>query len=332
MDTINVTIKLEKQLTMEQQKVFFSGEVKSWIFKFKEVTSQMTRAQNTYTFSLSFPRFYDKETNAYLVTKQSEVDLVIQTLTDLIELELGNKIISAVVTRVDYPFTFLMDEGRDYNSYRGIFEILARASKITTVKNIEEMRKRKKETHIFSSSRDSTKRVNKIMVYNQFKKIKDKYSRLYLKIQKRYPELEKRMRIEISLKTDIKLKKLRLKKIKSKTYEYIIEHLFDEKLIEQFLIQEVLRLTKALQKEKELNNRVYVESFILRENPVSYEVMREVVKRVYLSTRSKENFMKNTRIAFREREEREHVVYFKIMDEIRKIKKSLKKEKMRSTK
>lgn len=332
MDTINVTMKLEKQLTMEEQKVFLSGEVKSWIFKFKEVTSPMTRDQNTYTFSLSFPRFYDKETNAYLITKQSEVDLVIQTLTDLIELELGNKIISAIVTRVDYPFTFLMDEGRDYNSYRGIFEILARASNITTVKNVEEMRENKKETHIFSSSKDSTKRVDKIMAYNQLKKIKDKYSRLYLKIQERYPSLERRMRIEVSLKTDIKLKKLKLKKVKNRAYDYIIDQLFNEELIENFLKKEISRLSNALQKEKSCSNRVYTESFILKENPVSYEVMREAVKCVYLSIRSKENFMKNTRIAFKNREGRERVVYFKVKDEIKKIKESLKREKTKPTK
>lgn len=332
MDTINVKMKLEKSLTKEEFQKVLSGKIKDWIFKFKELNSPMERDKNTYTFSLSFPRFFDRETNAYLIKKQWEVDLVIQRFTEYIEIELGNKIVSAIVTRIDYPFTFYMEDERNYNSYRSLFDILGRASKIVTIKNIEEMRENKKETHIFCSSSDSTKRVDKIITYNQLKKIKDKYSKLYKIILERYPDLDRRMRIEVSIKAEKSLYKLKLKKIKTKAYEYIIENLFNENLIDDFLRKEVLRLTESLQKERINNKKVYASGFIHKEKPVSYECLRKAINTVYLSPSSKEHFITKSRISLREMESKEQVIYFSMKNEIKKLKNSLKKEKMRSTK
>ncbi len=320
MDTINLEVTLAKEINYEERKVLKS---KRWI------KSVRLKKDFTYLIGISFPQYF-YATNAYLISRQSEIDKVVGELYTAIQ-ELDNKIEEAIVTRVDYPFTYLMDEDRSFDSYRNIFEVLGKASNMSSVKSIEEVRKNNKETYTLADSPDIRRAKNKVVIYNQAKKLKDRNEELYQESKKDFPDLDKRMRIEASLTVEEKLKRLDLKKVKKEAYAFVEEKVFNEDTIDEFLTFEGERLGKKLiQKRGDKNFRH--REFIYKENPLSYDVVKIGAKKAYEVRRSKEDFCDSARQVLKEKSESENVIYFDIKKTVDKIKKHLKKERMKPTK
>ena len=323
MDTINLEVTLAKEINYEERKALKS---KRWI--------KSVRLKNdlTYLIGISFPQYF-YATNAYLVSNQSEVDTVINGLYTAIE-EIGNKIEDAVVTRVDYPFTYLMDEDKTFNSYRNVFEVLGKASDVNSVKSVksvEEVRENNKETYTFADSTDMRRAKNKVVIYNQAKKLKDRNEELYQESKKDFPDLDNRMRVEASFAVEEKLERLNLKKVKKEAYQFIEENLFNEGKINEFLNTEGEILGDKLIQERE-DGRVKHREVIYRENPLSYDVVKVGAKKAYEARRGKEEFCDSARQVLKEKSERENVIYFDIKKTVDTIKNHLKKERMKSTK
>lgn len=320
MDTVNLIVVLKDEITNEE-RIFLKS--KRWIKSIK------AKSDSTYKIGISFPQYF-YVTNAYLLTKQSEVDEVIRGLDDLFH-QINNKIIEANLVRVDYPFTYLIEEPLEFNSYTNLLEILGKSNKMASSKSIEETKLNNKETYTFADNKNIRRAKNKVVIYNQAQKLKDLNLGLYESSKKEFPNLDQRMRIEASLEVDQDWYKLDLKEVKENSYNFIDENIFNEDNIEEFINTESNKFSDHLIEERSKGNINHSE-FIYKEAPLSYEIVKKGSKKAYPKARGREEFLKSSKKIFVEKFEKEKIIYIGIPKEIKKIKNSLKEETKNSTK
>ncbi len=321
MDTINLRAVLRKELSDEDRKFLKS---KRWIKSVKY------NDECTYTLGVSFPQFFD-ETNAYLITQQKEVRKVIAGL-DCTMGEIGNNIKEATVLRIDYPFTYYMSEGLKFSDYKPVFEILGKASKMASVKSIEEVRKNEKETYTYADHTDLRRARNKVVIYDQSRKLQDRNIELYNKSKSKYLDLDKRIRVEVSLEAEDDWDRLNLKTVKDRSFKYLEENLLDEEVIGQFISSEGDKLAATLKKEQKERGRVKHKEVLHRERAISYDIIKDAADKHYKKARGREEFLKSARETAVEYLGDYVQVYMATKKEINKMKKALNREKMKPVK
>ncbi|GLI57783.1 hypothetical protein PM10SUCC1_32970 [Propionigenium maris DSM 9537] len=327
MDTIDIKIKLSKELGAEEREALRKS--RRWIHKVNK-----GRYDTELMMVVSLPKYFHP-TNSYLITKEVEVKEVLvavkKAITNIPDIKV--KIEKATVIRVDYPFTYIMREQYNFNSYRNIMYILGGATDLVRSKNFEDTRSKEKETFYYCDNDHTRKASNKIIIYDQGKKIKDKDltpdKQDYDLALKDFPELERRMRIEVSLSTNIDINQLKLKKIKKEAYKFLERHLFNDELIENYINEKVKNLVSLMRREGKYLKRG---EFIERERPLEYTQVRSAAKYHYDVEASKDKFLKITREVLRIREKRENIIILDCFKIIKDIKLSLKRERMKPTK
>lgn len=224
MDTMDLHLTIGKDQSLD-----FLEEI-NWIDLYV-----LNLKENKYRLKIHLPLYFC-ETNAYLVQTQKEVDEVFRELYDLLSCV---DIMEMKIVRVDYPFTYIMPEKDSFYKYNYFFNLLSKISKLESpifrgakfITGREEFLKN--ETFILTDSTNTNSYNNKIIFYNQKKKILDvKGENYYEEIEQMFPDLPFRMRIEVSKKKNDKLnfknyEVPNLKDIKQLAFNEIIL-LFDE--------------------------------------------------------------------------------------------------------
>lgn len=231
MDTINVTYKFTRELSLEETSTLLFTE------RYIESIKASSHEVNKYYIGYSVPKFFCFS-NARLIGNQS-FNIFKNHILSLFK----DITISAVVTRVDTPFTFWMNNKETFDQYSHIFRLLSLfysdGQPISATKFYADTITRKIETFIFSNSSNINRSSNKIIIYNQAKKILDSDSTshkdFFKAVVNKYPDLNSRIRIEVSRKTNMPLEKLSYQDQYQKSYNYLNINLFGIGAMEDYL-------------------------------------------------------------------------------------------------
>ena len=227
MDTINVKFTFLRELTQE--------EINSLIreYRYIEKISHNHNSINDYTIGFSIPKYFSA-TNAYLINAEDFNKFkshIIELFSPITK--------SATVSRIDTPFTYWMLPGYTYESYAHIFKFMSLCYSISnnksSTKYFADALTDQRESFIMGDHTNLNKANTKIIIYDQNKKLYDFDSSVnkttYQRLLKEFPDLPKRIRIEVSRKTNIALENLSYSDQYQKSYNYLKKHLFDEEVI-----------------------------------------------------------------------------------------------------
>ena len=263
----------------------------------------------------SYPRFFSK-TNAYLIkTKEecirvhkkfiveiwSEVGLIKDIRTnEKIELkEWINNNLRIKLTRVDVPFTYIMGDTESFKSYQTVYKVLGEVFKIKNKKCVPKEIKGDGEiqTIVLSNTANPNDYNSKLTIYNQAQKFKDYYKEKFpalVKLMKEsYPDLEQRIRMEVSKR--VNRKEFTLEEFENfdifteyvKPYaKYILDNVFDDEVLEKVKEQQIALLKEKLTAERKKNNFSY-ENFIFYNHNIIYDW--EILRQAIMETSSNEN-------------------------------------------
>lgn len=227
MDTINVTYTLIGELSNEDIL-----ELKNR--RYIESIKLNDTKSNTYHIGYSVPKFFDN-TNAYLVNN-SDFEQFKKMALNIFK---SITIITATVTRVDTPFTFIMKEGETFNEYSHVFRLLSyfySHSVDGSTKYYADTLTEKRESFILGNKSNLNKSTKKIIIYDQDKKISNidttPSKSIYTQIRRDHPNLYKRIRVEVSRKTNIALRYLEYTVEYTNAYKELTRTLLDKELIE----------------------------------------------------------------------------------------------------
>ena len=292
MDTMDITLKLKQILN--ENKINNIKE-KRWIGRFRESGS------NQYSFVISFPKFFYSENNAYLVKTQEEVNLVMTELTSCFE---EYVIEEAYATRTDYPFTFIMPEERIFSSYFELFKLIALIKnedfKNSNSKYYSNLANGEKESFMFTNTKNTNNYTKKVLIYNQALKLKETKISTYSETLDKFTDLERRMRIEVSLKKKQDILnngnlETELKKVKKECLLYLFNNTFNKNRITKGIENQIFNLTTYLQNKyfKKINwTEVMVEKLNDSKTVFSQEIFTGAIKELKKSERGKENARK----------------------------------------
>ncbi|MDX8335107.1 hypothetical protein [Candidatus Cetobacterium colombiensis] len=301
---------------------------------------------------LSFPRFYF-ENNAHLITTYAECAKVQKHFVkQLKEDKLLSKIKAIRVTRVDIPFTYLIEEGKNFYDYTNVFKVLALAFTKTykeiEVKSIVDTLKKREQTIIYADTPTISAYNKKITIYNQMKNLDSKNTELIdmERTLEKYPDLPRRMRIEMSKR--IKRKEMTLKEFGE--YELFKEYLekykrelkkllFDEELLDIVYEEGVENLSEIFEKEKEYRGNSFTyKKFVsdYKEDIYDYKFLKGAVENVISKQKTRESAITEIRKELNIQEERKGLIVIgvrKIIEDIAKtVKKSFKGQRKKKAK
>ncbi len=227
MDTINVKFTFSRELTQE--------EVNSLVTKHRyiEKIKRSNYSNTNYQIGFSIPKYFSA-TNAYLANTEDFNKFkshIIELFSPITK--------SAIVSRVDTPFTYWMLPGYTYESYAHLFKFMSLCYSISnnksSTKYFADALTDQRESFIMGDQSNLNKANTKIVIYDQNKKLHDFDSSVnkttHQRLLKEFPDLPRRIRIEVSRKTNIALENLSYTDQYQKSYNYLKKHLFDEKVI-----------------------------------------------------------------------------------------------------
>ena len=294
MDTVDKILILGKPLDCSQVK-YIEENIK-WI-------SGLKYWDNKCSFTISFPKFFYPVNNAYLVETQKDVDQVLCEVTKIFK---NYDIQEAYTKRIDYPFTFNMPEGRTFNSYYELFRlvgIIRSENPAGNSKYYGSVLKDEKETIIFTNTTNTNNFSKRTMIYNQALKIRETRGSSYESTLDRFPDLENRMRIEVSFKKEINLLKngvlkLDLGKIKREYAKYMANEIFNKRSIDEGLKTQIDNLSVYLKEKYSTNinwHKMVAYKMTDPNQVISKDVFNSMIKHLDLSDRGKQNARKTLR-------------------------------------
>lgn len=292
------------------------------------------------TVWISYPRYFYTD-NAFLIKNKEECLKVQKEFVSMIRQGIGSlnmdeNTVRINLTRVDIPFTYLMEKSETFNSYLNVFRILERIHQITipkgSVKHWENSNQI--ETIYFCDSQNTSNYNTRICIYNQAKKFQDFYARDKNRLDYIYhnnPDLNQRIRIELS-------KKIRRKPFSLTEFEnfdiyseyvpsyakYLLETLFNPIAIERVKENQVQHLRVLLLNSRNPFNFTY-ESFILRNEReiLDYDILRRAIMETsynpnsgYQGTSTSGKFLLN-------REKEMRILYIDVFKKIESIRKMI---------
>ena len=227
MDTINVRFKFTRELN--------NCEIDELLTKYNFIEKVYINRRDPTKCNISFsvPKFFSK-TNAYLVKSQDFLKFK-EFITNLFSQIMK----SSIVYRVDTPFTYWMNDGEYFDDYSHIFYLLSHnyhvVTRLCSTKNFEETITQVKESFIMGDQSNLNKSNNKIIIYDQAKKLEDFDSSdnkiMFTKVKTEFPDIQNRIRIEVSRKTNISFENLDYSDQYSKAYKYLENTIFDKDAI-----------------------------------------------------------------------------------------------------
>lgn len=278
MDTINVKFTFKRDLTTEEIQKLGDKSKHRYIEK---ITSSRSDSR-VYHIGFSVPKYFSP-TNAYLV-RSKDFDEFKHHILDLFE----PITISAIVTRVDTPFTFWMKYGESFHDYFHIFKFMSLCYSTTgnnfSTKYYADALTDTSESFILGDQTNLNKSNTKITIYDQNKKLYDFDSTtnktVHQKLLESTLDLPRRIRVEVSRKTQINFGNLDYKDQYQKAYNYLVEHIFDEEIVE------------ICKRELHDDYTSYLDNYtkVIHQAPVfDYDIFRDKMKNIYGDTKKLEN-------------------------------------------
>lgn len=269
MDTINVRYKFTRELTREEFVLLKTN------YHYIENISMSRRESCTYNIGFSVPKFFS-DTNVYLVNS-SDFNIFKKAVMSIF----GPITISAIVTRVDTPFTYLMQPNESFNDYAHIFRLLSYAYYASnnkgSFKNFEDTLTQTKECYRLGNSTNINKSNFKINIYDQYKKLEDSDTsygkRKFKKIEQEFPDLSRRIRLEVSRKVNRSLETFYYEDEYSESYNSLKKTIFNEENISVILEDILEDYSNLFTKYGH-----FIESIIFHGGYFEYDLFRKFLK------------------------------------------------------
>lgn len=331
MDTINIIVDLRKELSNREIR-----DVEDFIEGLGYCDVIKTIGTNELDIRFSYPRYFS-QTNAFLIKSADECFEVQEDFVKILQKNPLTREAVIRIVRADVPFTFLMDKGEEFFMYKNIFKIFAEVYKCENLasdpKKIMSMLTEKDETLIYADRPDIKNYNQKIMIYNQYKKFRDKPNNResFQNICNEFPDLPRRIRIEYSTRVP---KNRKLGKIMSleefknfevfdifvpKAIEYILNNLLNEEHIDNILRDKMYEIDERLYQERN-NRKIDYERFIYQNINliVDYSVIRRVLNQIE-NIKTREGAVSTVRRLILKYEYENNTIIMDTYDKIKKI-------------
>ncbi|MGL5202139.1 hypothetical protein [Cetobacterium sp.] len=304
MDTIQIKLKLNYTgLTMEDFKriEIFINHIKSpYGYTFCDMLD--IRGIQSIGIKISYPRFF-YGSNVFLISTKDQCFQVqrwfSETIVRMSEL-IGARI---YLERVDIPFTYIMPPDYDFHSYNKLYGIMAMVHAEKRIRGCRKMYAdiltQRPETLIYTDTKTPSSYNNKVMIYNQFLNMEakvDSEETLDMFVNQ-YPDLQYRMRIEVSKKIrrnpfsivdfgNFDMIEVYLPQLK----ETALENLLDFQIIDNIYQNEAIQLANILNIERQRSGFNY-EVFILQNisKIYDYEILRRALGLAVNNTKTRES-------------------------------------------
>lgn len=356
-DTINLKIKLGEE-TGEYKQVLAKGVITCVLNRVRycdKVTSEtLSDREIILKTRFSYPRFFSK-TNAYLITTKEECMKVhkdfIKEITEEValisEIKENEKIelmkwieknIRIKLTRVDIPFTYIMEDKESFKSYQTVYKVLAEVFKIKNRKCIpkEISGNGEIQTIVLSNTTNLNDYHSKLTIYNQAQKFKDyykeKYPCLVEEIYKENPDLDQRIRIEVSKR--INRAEFTLTEFENfdiftnyvKPYaKYILDNLFDEETLKLVKEKQLKHLKDRLTKERKDGFRYSEFIKEIAHELYDWELLRQAIMETSLNDNTGYHGTSIAKELLRKYGEEKDIIYFGVFKKIADMKKMISK-------
>lgn len=231
MDTVSITLTFTQPLSDRE-----IGELEN--YRFISVKSRGIKSLNNLIIKLSYPKFKGT-TNATLVHDSETVLACNNEFVRVIRSIRPTGNITMKLNRIDIPFTVYMKKNKSFDDYIGVFHTMGY---IHTNKNINrkvigisDFIRNQLETLTFTDTLNLKDYNYKIVIYNQYKRFKNTYTENFNSLVNEFPDLNRRIRIEVSKKINrasFKLEEFKYMDLYSEYcnsfIEYILNNLYDE--------------------------------------------------------------------------------------------------------
>ncbi|MGL5202048.1 hypothetical protein [Cetobacterium sp.] len=230
MDTVSVTVKFDKMLELNEIEKIES-------FRFIKV-SRGKREIDKSIFKISYPKFIG-ENNATLITNKEDVLRCNKRFVEILKEIRPNDVMTLNINRIDIPVTYIMPEDKSFAQYKSIFYLLAkiyekRVGKVCGTKGIIDLKENSFQTVVYADAKNINDYNSKVVFYDQYARYKDTYAGEIEELVKKHPDLNRRMRIEVSKKINRKPMELErfsnfdlLGEYNEEFMRYILDNLFD---------------------------------------------------------------------------------------------------------
>lgn len=254
---------------------------------------------------LSYPRYF-YSTNAYLISKNEEClkvnnnfitylrNYIIEStgINSMVYLNYFENNIGIKIIRVDTPFTYYMSAEETFYSYKNVYKLLSNIyvynNRKCNPKNYDKFLNNEIETLILADTSNVRSYNSKITIYNQFNKMADFYQNnfnIFEQIIKDYPDLQNRIRIEVSkrIRRDpFSPEEFRTFSVFEYTYkfvDYALENMFNGTVLNLVIEQQKEKLKYLLLQEKHFNKNFSYENFIYKymEEIWDYDILRKAI-------------------------------------------------------
>lgn len=334
MDTISINLIFRKNF--ERMEVIYEMEdyiknIKSSNgYKYCDVLSNSRRDQ--ILIKISYPRYFYGN-NAYLI-KTSEECLEVQEhfIERIKKCSLFNNLEGIELTRLDIPFTYIMDEDKRFSDYSNIFKVMG---EVYFAKNPKGRPKafidlitEEKESLIFTDSKVQSGYNSRIIIYDQYLNLKNKLSEIEFKRAiNDFKSLPDRMRIEVSKRirrTPFSLKEFEEKDFfyyyKKEFKEYLIKNLFDFDEIEKLYYRRAQELGDFLKEDRKERNFSYESFLLINEKLIyDYDIVRQAVIRAIDNRKTQENAITVIRKILKEYEYRRDTIVLNTYEKLEEI-------------
>lgn len=335
MDTISINLIFRKNF--ERMEVIYEMEdyiknIKSSNgYKYCDVLSNSRRDQ--ILIKISYPRYFYGN-NAYLI-KTSKECLEVQEhfIGRIKKCSLFNNLEGIELTRLDIPFTYIMDEDKRFSDYSNIFKVMG---EVYFAKNPKGRPKafidlitEEKESLIFTDSKVQSGYNSRIIIYDQYLNLKNKLSEIeFRRTIDDFKNLTDRMRIEVSKR--IRRRPFSLKEFEEEDFfyyykkefeEYLIKNLFDFNEIRKLYYRKAQELGDFLKENRKERNFSYESFLLINEKLIyDYDIVRQAVIEVIDNRKTQENAITVIRKILKEYESRSNIIVlntWKKLEEIR---------------
>lgn len=343
MDTIQIKLELNYiGLTMEDFKRIetFINHIKSpYGYTFCDMID--IRGTRSVGIKISYPRFF-YGSNVFLITTKEQCFQVQRWFCEAIEkmaFLIGARI---YLERVDIPFTYIMPPDYDFYSYNKLYGIMAMVHAEKRIKGSRKMYAdiltQRPETLIYTDTKTPSSYNNKVMIYNQFLNVEakvDSEETLEMFINQ-YPDLQYRMRIEVSKK----IRRNPFSIIDFGNFDMIegylfqlketaLENLLDFQIIDNIYQNEATQLANILNVERQRGGFNY-EVFILQNisRIYDYEILRRALGHAVDNTKTRESAITAVRKHLNSYSQMNNVIVMDVYARLMDIKRSIEQFKI----
>ena len=271
---------------------------------------------------LSYPRFY-AGINDFLITTRQECLIVQEYFANILaHMPYLNNIVAIDLMRVDIPFTYLMSYSESFWEYKNIFKVFAmvynRINKNSSSKGIIDIESERFETLTYADTKCISAYNRKVLIYDQYKNMEVKTSEEsdFNTILEQYPDLSKRIRLEVSKL--IKRKPFTVEQFAKfdilgayleSFKKEILENLMNRGMIEMIYNETAKILVDTLERERRRLGFNY-EVFILRNLPkiYDYEVLRRALRINIPNIKTREGAITTVRRILNEYQTKEGII------------------------